>query len=183
MIRVATGASLPEQASISHRGHAIECRILAEDPARNFLPSPGTIRHQRVPGGPGIRYDGGTEAGSTVPDAYDALIGKLLAWGLDRAEAIARMRRALGELRVDGLPTSIVFHRRVMDHPAFQRGELHTGFIEEHPELLAAADAPELVPLAVRAAAVAHLARLSAGTAAAPPARHRSSAWKWHRRP
>jgi hypothetical protein len=70
-----------------------------------------------------------------------------------------------------------------MDHPAFQRGELHTGFIEEHPELLAAADGAELVPLAVRAAAVAHLARLSAGTAAAPPARHRSSAWKWHRRP
>ena len=97
------------------RGHAIECRIIAEDPARNFMPSPGTIRALRAPSGPGVRYDGGVYGGFTVPVHYDPLLAKLITWGGDRDEAAARMARALDELRVDGVTTSIAFHRRVMD--------------------------------------------------------------------
>ena len=99
MIDVAAGESLPiTQEGLEMRGHAIECRIIAEDPVRNFMPAPGTIRAQRSPGGPGVRFDGGTYNGYTVPVFYDPLIGKLICWGCDREHAIARMRRALFDL-------------------------------------------------------------------------------------
>jgi acetyl-CoA carboxylase biotin carboxylase subunit len=165
------------------RGHAIECRIIAEDPNRNFMPSPGTIRGLRPPSGPGIRYDDGTYAGYTVPVYYDPMISKLIAWGRNRGEAITRMARALDELRIDGLTTSISFHRKVMSHEAFLRGELHTGFLDEHPELLSLGDDPWLNEIAVIAAAVAHFRRLEArsarGAASAGNSGNAETGWKW----
>jgi len=163
MIDIAAGGKLPvTQDEVVMRGHAIECRIIAEDPSRNFMPAPGTIRGERPPCGPGVRYDGGTYAGFTVPMFYDPLIGKLIAWGLDRDAAVARMSRALDELRIDGLATSVSFHRQVMGHEAFRKGALHTGFLEEHPELLKPHSDPWLDDIAVVAAAVAHFRRVEA---------------------
>ena len=160
MIEIAAGAKLPwTQNQIVPRGHAIECRIIAEDPSRNFMPAPGTIRALRGPGGPGVRYDGGVYGGFTVPVHYDPMLAKLITWGADRDEAAARMTRALDELRVDGVKTSIAFHHRVMTHPAFLAGDLHTGFLEEHPELLSPGTDPWLSEVAVLAAAGAHFRR------------------------
>ena len=185
MIEIAAGGGLPlEQEEVGLRGHAIECRIIAEDPARDFMPAPGTIRGQRPPAGPGIRYDGGTYDGYEVPVHYDPLIGKLIAWGRDRGEAVDRMSRALDELRVDGLATSISFHRKVMDNEAFRKGELSTGFLDQHPELLSPEPDPWLNEVAVIAAAVAHFRRMELGASerqdgAGEPSR---SAWKWYGR-
>src|SRR5262249_33893479 len=143
-----------------------------------FMPAPGTIRALRAPSGPGVRYDGGVYGGFAVPVHYDPMIAKLITWGASRDEAAARMARALDELRVDGVTTSIAFHRRVMEHPAFLAGDLHTGFVEEHPELTSAESHPWLREVAVLAAAVAHFRRSEhvsrAATVAAPPA----SDWK-----
>ena len=159
-IEIAAGGRLPfTQEDLTPRGHALECRIVAEDPARGFLPSPGTIRRLRVPGGPGIRHDGGAYEGWTVPVHYDPMLAKLVAWGPTREVAIDRMARALHEYRVEGPATCIAFHRRVMADPAFRRADLHTGFLEEHPELLAAGDDLEFERLAAIAAAVVHLER------------------------
>ena len=161
MIEIASGAKLAfTQDRISARGHAIECRIIAEDPARGFMPAPGTIRALRAPSGPGVRYDGGIYGGFTVPVDYDPMLAKLITWGGDRNEAAARMTRALDELRVDGVKTSIAFHRRVMAHPAFLAGDLHTGFLDEHPELTSPqCPPPWLAEIAVLSAAVAHFRR------------------------
>ena len=145
------------------------------------MPSPGTIRGQRPPGGPGVRFDGGTYEGYTVPVFYDPLIGKLVCWGRDRDHAIVRMARALDEMRLDGLTTSVSFHRQVMGHPAFVEGDLHTGFLTEHPELLSPGDDPWLNEIAVVAAAVAHFRRLELSSLE-QPARQvggGGSAWKW----
>jgi acetyl-CoA carboxylase biotin carboxylase subunit len=184
MLDIAAGGRVPiAQDELTIRGHAIECRIIAEDPTRNFTPSPGTIRGLRPPAGPGIRYDDGTYAGYTVPVYYDPMISKLIAWGRNRGEAITRMARALDELRIDGLTTSVSFHRKVMSHEAFLRGELHTGFLEEHPELLSLGDDPWLNEIAVVAAAVAHFRRLEArsarGAASAGKSGTSEAGWKW----
>jgi acetyl-CoA carboxylase biotin carboxylase subunit len=187
MIEIASGGTLPlTQDAVDLRGHSIECRIVAEDPLQGFMPSPGRIHAQRPPAGPGIRYDGGTYDGYVVPIFYDPLVGKLIVWGRDREEAVARMSRALNELRIDGLTTSVSFHRKVMVHPAFRRGDLHTGFLQEHPELLSPDDDPWLNEIAVVAAAIAHFRRLELDThrgVASRPARD-GSGWKAHgRRP
>ncbi|MGJ6981368.1 acetyl/propionyl/methylcrotonyl-CoA carboxylase subunit alpha [Aestuariimicrobium soli] len=116
------------------RGHALEFRINAEDAARRFVPTPGTLTAWRVPTGPGVRVDEGYHAGMTVPDAFDSLIAKLIVRGADRAQALARARRALAELVVEGLPTVVNFHRLVVDDPAFTAADgtfgVHTGWIE-----------------------------------------------------
>jgi acetyl-CoA carboxylase biotin carboxylase subunit len=181
-IRVAAGEALPfSQSKISMRGHAIECRIIAEDPAHNFMPAPGTIRGLRVPTGPGVRDDGGIYAGYTVPVHYDPLLSKLVAWGRDRDEAISRMARALDEYRIDGVKTSISFHRKVMVHPAFRAGDLHTGFLEEYPELVKPGADPWLDEVAVVAAAVAHFRRVERASAVAHETGGGAprSAWRW----
>jgi len=182
MIEIAGGGRIPvAQDEVELRGHAIECRIVAEDPVRNFLPSPGTIRGLRVPSGPGIRYDDGTYAGWTVPIHYDPMIAKLIAWGRNRREAISRMARALDELRIDGLTTCVPMHRKVMASEAFVRGDLHTEFLEQHPELLVPAADPWLDEIAVVAAAVAHFRRIEARSAAGADSsapRDRST-WRW----
>src|SRR2546425_989256 len=135
------------------RGHAIECRITAEDPANDFLPASGKVQYLRVPSGPGIRWDGGVEAGNDVTLYYDPLLAKLLAWAETREMAIRRMRRALRELVIVGLPTSQSFHLRVMDDPDFQRGEIDITYLERIGAQLLAAPPPDDLVQAVAVAA------------------------------
>jgi acetyl-CoA carboxylase biotin carboxylase subunit len=132
-IRIARGERLTidADAAIHPRGHAIECRIYAEDADAGFLPSPGHIDALRVPSGPGIRDDSGAEAGSDVPIFYDPLISKLVAWGADRPQAISRMRRALGEYDVVGIKTSLPFFRWMLEQPDFLDGCFHTAYLDE----------------------------------------------------
>jgi acetyl-CoA carboxylase biotin carboxylase subunit len=136
-IRVAAGERLPfAQEDLRQNGSAIECRIYAEDPAAGFVPSPGKIETMRFPDGPGIRVDAGVYAGAEVAIYYDPMIAKLVVWGSDREEAIARMRRALDEFTITGeLATNLDFHRWLMKHPRFIAGDFDTNFInqEYHP--------------------------------------------------
>jgi len=130
-LRIAGGEALRwRQEDVSLRGAAIECRIYAEDPSNNFFPSPGLITRLQVPAGPGIRRDSGVYEGWRVPLEYDPLLSKLVVWGTDRHEAVARMRRALGEYEILGIRTNIPFFRRVLEHPDFLAGRLDTGFID-----------------------------------------------------
>ena len=119
------------QQDLSQHGWAVECRIYAEDPAAGFVPAPGRIDTLRWPSGPGVRNDAGVYAGAEVPVFYDPMISKLAVWGRDRAEAIARMRRALGEFVIAGeLTTNLDFHRWLMNHPVFLSGDYDTNFID-----------------------------------------------------
>ena len=131
MFRIADGEPLGYE-DPELRGHSIEFRINAEDPARNFLPAPGTITEWNPPAGPGVRLDAGYGAGQTVPQAFDSLIGKLIVTGASRTQALERARRALAEFTVGGMPTVLPFHRAVVDDPAFAGGQLavHTRWIE-----------------------------------------------------
>jgi len=132
-IRVASGLPLTlKQEDIVFSGHAIECRINAEDPDRNFLPSPGRVDAYIAPGGPGVRVDSHCYPGYVIPQYYDSLVSKLIAWGRDRTEAIQRMQRALDEYAITGIKTTIPFHQRVLSHPVFQNGDVTTDFIEKH---------------------------------------------------
>jgi len=139
-LRIAAGQPMRVHPGLLHpRGHAIECRITAEDPFNDFLPATGVLQYLRVPSGPGIRWDGGVEAGNEVTLFYDPLIAKLVAWGETRDMAIQRMRRALRELVIVGLPTAQPFHLRVMDDPEFRRGELDITYLERAGARLLAA--------------------------------------------
>ena len=162
-LRIAAGERLPlSQEEVTLRGHAIECRITAEDTARGFLPATGTIRELRIPQGPGVRWDGGVAEGFEVGLHYDSLLGKLIVHAPTRAEAIARMARALDEFQLVGVSTSAPFHRALMEHPAFRAGELSIRFLDEYPELAApAARNPELRAAAVAAALLEHEDRRS----------------------
>ena len=151
-LRVAAGEPLPlTQEQVSLTGHAIECRITAEDPTRGFLPSTGRVRRLEIPQGPGVRWDGGIAEGCEVGLHYDPLLAKLIVHAPDRSTAVARMARALDELVVDGVDTSAPWHRRVMDEPDFRAGRLSIRYVDDHAEL--ALEAPE--ESLVRAAAVA----------------------------
>src|SRR5262245_54949258 len=153
-IRIAEGEPLPfAQAELRQQGHAIECRVYAEDPELGFLPSSGRIRTLRVPAGPGLRDDSGIYEGCEVTVHYDPLLSKLAAWGESREAAIARMRRAVGEYRVLGVRTTLPFFERVLRDPDFVAGALDTGFV---PRLLAQApQAPAAADAAIVAAAIA----------------------------
>jgi acetyl-CoA/propionyl-CoA carboxylase, biotin carboxylase, biotin carboxyl carrier protein len=131
-LRVAAGGQLSfSQESVERRGHSIECRINAEDPAKRFLPSPGTITRLRVPSGPGVRWDGGYDEGDTISQFYDNLIGKLIVWGADREAARHRMLRALRELEIGGVRTTIPAHVALLEHPDFVAGRHSTRWLEE----------------------------------------------------
>ena len=139
-IRLAAGEPLGRrQEDVELRGWAIECRINAEDPARNFLPCPGQITNYLPPGGPGIRVDSALYAGYQVLPYYDSLLGKVAVWGATREEAISRMQRALQEYIIEGVATTIPFHLRVIENAFFRRGEVYTNFIQRRilaqPEL------------------------------------------------
>ena len=132
-ISIAAGEKLTiHQGDVKFRGHAIECRINAEDHERNFMPSPGLIKAYHAPGGPGIRVDSHAFSGYVIQPHYDSLVAKLIAWGKDRPEAIIRMERALDEYVIDGIHTTIPFHLKVLRNEAFRRGDVNTKFIEEH---------------------------------------------------
>ncbi|HEX5481998.1 MAG TPA: acetyl-CoA carboxylase biotin carboxylase subunit [Terriglobia bacterium] len=130
-IRIAAGEPLGYgQNEIRQRGHAIECRVYAEDPENNFFPSPGLLCGLRVPAGPGVRDDSGVFEGWTVPLEYDPLLSKLVVWDRNRQAALARMRRALQEYLVAGIKTNITFFLRVLEHPDFAAGNFDTGFLD-----------------------------------------------------
>lgn len=131
-IRIAQGEKLQlTQDQVKLRGHAIECRINAEDPDRDFRPAPGQISGYLPPGGPGVRMDSHIYTDYQIPPYYDSLIGKLIVWGPDRSTAIKRMKRALREFALTGLPTTIGFHQRILETPEFLQGEVYTNFIEQ----------------------------------------------------
>jgi len=180
-LRVAMGHPLRVHAgTLQPRGHAIECRITSEDPFNRFLPATGVLRYLRVPGGPGVRWDGGIEAGNEVTLYYDPLLAKLIVWGETRQVALERMRRALRELVIVGIPSSQAFHIRVMDDAEFQRGDVDITYLERAGErLLAGGVRSDLArPLAVVAALLAEERRATAAassTAVGEPAR--PSAW------
>ncbi len=131
-IRIAQGERLSlTQDQVRLHGHAIECRINAEDPEQNFRPHPGRISGYLPPSGPGVRMDSHVYTDYEIPPYYDSLIGKIIVWGSDRPAAIRRMRRALRECAITGLPTTINFHQRILETPEFQQGDVHTNFVEQ----------------------------------------------------
>jgi acetyl-CoA carboxylase biotin carboxylase subunit len=151
---VAQGEPLPvRQEDLVQRGHAIECRVYAEDPDAGFLPSPGRILALRPPGGPGVRDDSGYDEGGEVPIHYDPLVSKLVVWAASRDEAIRRMRRAVAEYRLVGIKTTLPFFERVLAHPDFVAGDFDTAFVDA---VLAARDGrpARAVEIAVAAAAI-----------------------------
>jgi acetyl-CoA carboxylase, biotin carboxylase subunit len=131
-IRIAQGEKLQiKQNQVILNGHAIECRINAEDPDRNFRPHPGRITGFLPPGGPGVRMDSHVYTDYEIPAYYDSLIGKLIVWGRDRPSAIRRMKRALRECAITGVPTTLSFHQKILDSPEFLSGEVYTNFVEQ----------------------------------------------------
>ncbi len=131
-LRIAGGEPISfTQDELRLTGHAIECRINAEDPRHNFRPAPGKITGWLPPGGPGVRVDSHVYTGYEIPPFYDSLIGKLIVWGVDRDHALRRLRRALSECAITGIPTTIEFHLELLDRPEFIRGDVHTKFVEQ----------------------------------------------------
>ena len=131
-LRIAGGEPISVcQDDIQLRGHAIECRINAEDARHNFRPAPGRITGWLPPGGPGVRVDSHVYTGYDIPPFYDSLIGKVIVWGTDREHALTRMKRALNECAVTGIPTTVDFHLEMLNRPEFIRGDVHTKFVEQ----------------------------------------------------
>jgi acetyl-CoA carboxylase biotin carboxylase subunit len=187
-IHIANGERLPfTQEEVKIRGHAIECRIYAEDPDNNYFPSPGKITLLLLPSGPGIRRDSGMYEGWTVPMDYDPLLAKLIGYGTDRAQAIGRLRRALNEYFVGGIKTNISLFRRILSNPDFQAANMDTGFLdrllkEEQPVSTDDARATEVAVIAAGLFAVLGQAAAGAGERAviqdSPSKANPRSNWK-----
>jgi acetyl-CoA carboxylase biotin carboxylase subunit len=159
-IEVAAGGRLPwRQRHITPTGHAIECRIYAEDPENDFMPYPGKIEGLRLPEGLGVRNDCGVYEGAEVPIYYDPMIAKLIVWGENRIEAILRMRRALREYQVRGIKTNIPFHQWILRQPRFMAGDFHTGFIDEEYRFTRREELYPHKDIALASAAIAALYR------------------------
>jgi acetyl-CoA carboxylase biotin carboxylase subunit len=186
-IRIARGERLdidPERL-LRPAGHAIECRIYAEDPDNNFLPSPGRIQQLRVPAGPGIRDDSGATAGLDVPIFYDPMISKLVAWAEDRPLAIARMRRALGEYLVTGIKTTVPFFSWLLGQPDFLAGRFHTTYLDEalktrngRPFVEATPAQEDMAAIAAALEAVMSPSSLASDAAGGRPERAASRGWR-----
>jgi acetyl-CoA carboxylase biotin carboxylase subunit len=179
-IRIARGERLdvdPRQL-LTPRGHAIECRVYAEDPDAGFMPSPGRITGVRRADGPGIRDDSGAESGGEVPIYYDALISKLIAWGEDRPRAIARMRRALDEYDIRGIRTTVPFFRWIVRQPEFSSAQFHTAYLDEllHNRAGQAFSAPD--PSVEEVAAIAVAIHVAESRHDSAPARTSDAEWK-----
>jgi len=178
-IAIAAGHRLPfAWETLTPRGHAMEVRLYAEDPDNNFFPSPGKILSRTVPSGPGIRLDEGIYEGWTVPNDYDPLLGKLIAWGNSREEAIARLRRALEEYTITGIQTNVGLFRRILSEPDFLRSEIHTTWLDEllrRPGLVGKESSSELDAAAV---AAAMWQATQESKAAGPDAHEEASRWK-----
>jgi acetyl-CoA carboxylase biotin carboxylase subunit len=175
-IRLAAGEPLAHrQEDIQWRGHALECRVYAEDAENNFFPCPGRITRLERPAGPGVRVDGYVYQGWNVPLEYDPLLAKLICWGRDRAESLARLERALGEYLIGGIQTNLPFFRRLLDRAEFIRGELDTELIERLLKEKPAAAAPgPVVDAAAVAAALAEMTTAANGRRPTAPMSH----WK-----
>jgi acetyl-CoA carboxylase biotin carboxylase subunit len=177
-LRIARGRKLRySQEDIKIRGWAIECRINAEDPYNNYLPSTGTITTIRLPTGPGVRVDSGVYPGYQVTAYYDPMISKLICYGETRGEAVLRMRRALEEYRIMGVKTNIPFHQHMMDSHRFLSGQFDTNFVEERFSM-SDREAPYAMEAAILAALVAHRQSQQASQIVAPGERDTSN-WKW----
>jgi acetyl-CoA carboxylase biotin carboxylase subunit len=177
MVRVAQGEPLGyEQSALRRHGAAIECRVYAEDPQQNFLPSPGTIRQLRTPAGPFVRDDSGVYAGAAISSYYDPLISKLSVWAPTRDLALARMRRALSEYVVTGIRTNLSFHENLLAQPEFQAGRYDTGFIERHKDALLSL-APPADPATIAAALALASSQPAARAAQASAAPTGPSPW------
>jgi acetyl-CoA carboxylase biotin carboxylase subunit len=177
-IRVARGRRLSrEQDEVVIKGAAIECRINAEDPYNDFLPSTGRIKTMTIPAGPGVRVDSGVTTGDEITPYYDPLIAKLICWGETRGEAILRMRRALSEFRIMGVKTNIPFHQKLMDSTRFIAGQFDTTFVEERFKLEEEGEQhPDIA--AILATLVAHEARRQAGLRVSSAHSQQQSNWK-----
>ena len=179
-IAIADGAKLPwTQADVlkNLRGHAVEARLYAEDPAKNFLPSPGRVTELRLADGPGVRNDCGVESGSEVPRYYDPMVGKLAAWAETRELAIARLRRALSETVIKGITTNTQYLKAILDLEEFRRGDYDTGLLSRAQDrLLGKAPEPAGEELAIAAAAIWQLEQ-DEKSAGAPVAASAESAW------
>jgi acetyl-CoA carboxylase biotin carboxylase subunit len=176
-IRIAEGGRIEPEAPLP-RGAAVECRIYAEDPAQNFLPSPGFIKRLVPPGGPGVREDSGVDAGFQIPMEYDPLISKLVAWGENRTQAINRMVRALDEYQLTGVRTNIAFLRAVLKHPEFQASAYDTHFILKHRDALLETRTEGSDTEALAAAAVLAWQADQTGPAISFTAKMAASPWK-----
>ena len=182
-IRMARGRKLRfSQEDVVVRGWSIECRINAEDPYNNYMPSTGTITTMRLPSGPGVRLDTGVFRGYEITPYYDSMISKLICYGETRGEAVLRMRRALEEYRIMGVKTNIPFHQHMMDSHRFLTGQFDTNFVEERFSM-SDREADKEMEAAVLAALVAHQESLQASTTMAQVDNGRSgSNWKWAKR-
>ena len=186
-IAIAAGHRLPfAWETLTPRGHAMEVRLYAEDPDNNFFPSPGKILSRHAPSGPGIRLDEGVYEGWTVPNDYDPLLSKLIAWGNSREETIARLRRALDEYTITGIKTNAGLFRRILSEPDFLRGDIHTTWLDEllrrpRPDGSSANDearANSASDAAAIAAAVWHAMQSASQSASSSPANEAPSRWK-----
>ena len=183
-INVAWGDKLSfTQDDLALIGHAIECRVYAEDPENNFLPSPGRITRLRLPQGPGVRDDGGVYEGAEVSIYYDPMISKFAVYGKDRAEAIDRMRRALMEYEVGGIKTTLPFFREIMDDPEFIEGKLDTGFISRFNERKKPAEPNEMIRDMAMIAAALGYSRSKHSAAPVPTQQTKLSPWVRSARP
>jgi acetyl-CoA carboxylase biotin carboxylase subunit len=183
-LMIASGEELDlTQDDISFRGAAIECRISSEDPENDFLPSSGMIRDYQPAGGPWVRVDSGVVVGSEITLFYDPLFAKLIVWAEDREAAIARMIRALEEFRIDGVKTTIPFHRKIMDDDRFRSGDYHTGFLNEEIRVPQESRSDEIVEEVAVAALLAHLKEGKGDSHISPVATDdRSSVRGWRER-
>ena len=181
-IAIAAGHRLPfAWETITPRGNAMEVRLYAEDPGNNFFPSPGKILSRHAPSGPGIRLDDGVYEGWTVPNDYDPLLAKLIAWGNSREETIARLRRALEESTITGIKTNVALFLRILADPDFLRAEIHTKWLDEllsRPHADAAANTSGAADAAAIAAALWQATRNSSTSSASQPNSDETSRWK-----
>lgn len=178
-LRIARGRQLSySQDQIQFNGHAIECRVNAEDPFNNFIPSTGLITHSIIPTGPGVRVDTGVYPGFEITPYYDPMIAKLIVWGETRAQAILRMRRALEEYRVVGVRTNIPFHQTLMDSHRFMGGQFDTRFVEERFSMESAIDETQAEIAAILATLVSHQEMERAAQVVRANERDASN-WKW----
>ncbi|RJP51808.1 MAG: acetyl-CoA carboxylase biotin carboxylase subunit, partial [Anaerolineaceae bacterium] len=181
-IRIARGRQLSySQEQVQFNGHAIECRVNAEDPFNNFIPSTGRITHSLLPTGPGVRVDTGVYPGFEITPYYDPMIAKLIVWGETRAQAILRMRRALEEYRIVGVRTNIPFHQTLMDSHRFMGGQFDTRFVEERFSMDAAASESRQAQAEIAAILATLAAHKQAERSAQIVRRNErdTSNWKW----
>ena len=158
-LRIASGLALSyAQQDVQYRGFALQFRVNAEDPKNDFLPSFGRISHYYAPGGPGVRVDTAIYTGYDIPPYFDSMCLKLVVWALTWDEVIARGKRALADMRLQGVKTTANYYQQILDHPDFKKGDFNTSFVPNHPELLQYSEKkdPKEVALALAAAIAAH---------------------------